>query len=47
MPLWAGLNNVTDETPGLELVLSEGDDMRLYKITATEDEGVAQAADAQ
>ena len=47
VPLWAGLNNVTDETPGLELVLSEGDDMRLYKITATEDEGAAQAADAQ
>ena len=47
VPLWAGLNNVTDETPGLELVLSEGDDMRLYKITATEDEGAVQAADAQ
>lgn len=38
LPLWAGLNNVTDETPGLELVLSEGDDMRLYKITATDDD---------
>lgn len=33
LPLWAGLNSITDETPGLELVLSEGDDMRLYKIT--------------
>ena len=38
LPLWAGLNNVTDETPGLKLVLSEGDDMRLYKITGADDQ---------
>lgn len=28
---WTGLNNITDETPGFEVVLSD-DDMRLYKI---------------
>ena len=32
-----GLNKVTDETPGYELILADGD-MRLYKITATEDD---------
>lgn len=36
VPFWDGLNKVTDETPGFELLLSDGD-MRLYKITATED----------
>lgn len=29
---WSGINAITDETPGLEVVLSEGD-MRLYRIT--------------
>lgn len=28
---WDGINNITDDTPGLEPVLAEGD-MRLYKI---------------
>lgn len=32
VPLWDGLNKVTDDTPGFELVLAE-DDMRLYKIS--------------
>ena len=36
VPFWDGLNKVTDETPGYELILADGD-MRLYKITATED----------
>ena len=36
VPLWDGLNKITDDTPGLELILADGD-MRLYKITATED----------
>ena len=36
VPYWDGLNKVTDETPGYELILADGD-MRLYKITATED----------
>lgn len=35
-PLWDGLNKITDDTPGFELILADGD-MRLYKITATED----------
>lgn len=30
---WGGVNSITDNTPGFEVVLSEGD-MRLYKITA-------------
>ena len=30
---WQGVLSVTDETPGFEVVLSEGD-MRLYRITA-------------
>ncbi|MBC2890321.1 DUF6541 family protein [Gordonibacter massiliensis (ex Traore et al. 2017)] len=30
---WIGINAVNDETPGFEVVLSDGD-MRLYKITA-------------
>lgn len=30
---WTGIDSVTDETPGFEVVLSEGD-MRLYRITA-------------
>lgn len=34
---WTGLEAVNDQTPGLELLLSEGD-MRLYRITATEGE---------
>lgn len=29
---WMGINNITDETPGFEIVLAE-DDMRLYRIT--------------
>lgn len=29
---WSGLMNVTEDTPGFELMLSEGD-MRLYKLT--------------
>jgi len=29
--VWKGLNDITDETPGFSVVLSEGD-MRLYKI---------------
>lgn len=28
---WAGIESVTDETPGFEVVLADGD-MRLYKI---------------
>lgn len=28
---WTGLDNITDETPGFEIVLSDGD-MRLYRI---------------
>ncbi len=31
---WSGISSITDETPGFEIVLSEGD-MRLYKITGT------------
>lgn len=34
---WAGLEAINDQTPGLELLLGEGD-MRLYRITATEGE---------
>lgn len=34
---WAGIENITDETPGFEVVLSDGD-MRLYKIVDTADE---------
>lgn len=30
---WAGIESVTDETPGFEVVLADGD-MRLYKIVA-------------
>lgn len=30
---WEGLRTITDDTPGFEVVLSEGD-MRLYRITA-------------
>ena len=30
---WAGVAAVGDDTPGLEVVLSEGD-MRLYRVTA-------------
>ena len=29
---WTGINDITDETPGFEIVLAE-DDMRLYRIT--------------
>lgn len=32
---WAGIESITEETPGFELLLSEGD-MRLYEITAVE-----------
>lgn len=31
--LWMGLTSISDDTPGFEVVLSEGD-MRLYRITA-------------
>ena len=34
---WVGLNEITDDTPGFEVVLAEGD-MRLYKIVALEDD---------
>ena len=34
---WTGLEAIDDQTPGLELLLGEGD-MRLYRITATEGE---------
>lgn len=34
---WTGIEAIDDQTPGLELLLSEGD-MRLYRITATEGE---------
>lgn len=34
---WAGIEAINDQTPGLELLLGEGD-MRLYRITATEGE---------
>lgn len=29
---WAGINGVDDDTPGFEIVLADGDEMRLYKI---------------
>ena len=32
---WEGLANLTDDTPGFETILADGD-MRLYKITAEE-----------
>ena len=32
---WVGIESITEETPGFELLLSEGD-MRLYEITAVE-----------
>lgn len=32
---WVGINDIRDDTPGFELVLSEGD-MRLYRIEARE-----------
>lgn len=35
VPLWDGFNRITDDTPGLKLLLSDGD-MRLYEITAVE-----------
>ena len=34
---WPGIEAIDDQTPGLELLLGEGD-MRLYRITATEGE---------
>lgn len=34
---WAGMENVTDETPGFEVVLADGD-MRLYKIADSDNE---------
>lgn len=34
---WTGIDSITEDTPGFELVLSEGD-MRLYKIVASNDE---------
>lgn len=40
VPLWDGLNKITDDTPGLELILADGD-MRLYKITGTDDGGAS------
>lgn len=33
---WAGINGITESTPGFELVLSEGD-MRLYRILSAEE----------
>ncbi len=33
--IWQGIDSIRDDTPGFEVVLSEGD-MRLYKITAVE-----------
>jgi hypothetical protein len=33
--VWQGIDSIRDDTPGFEVVLSEGD-MRLYKITAVE-----------
>ncbi|MCI8366239.1 MAG: hypothetical protein HFJ66_01365 [Eggerthellaceae bacterium] len=33
---WNGINDITDETSGFEVVLKDGD-MRLYKITAVDD----------
>ena len=29
---WVGINSIDDDTPGFEVVLAEGDEMRLYKI---------------
>ncbi len=29
---WSGFSDISDQTPGLEVVLSEGTEMRLYKI---------------
>ena len=29
---WSGINSINDDTPGFELVLSEGSEMRLYRI---------------
>lgn len=29
---WEGINNIDDDTPGFEVVLAEGDEMRLYRI---------------
>lgn len=36
LPLWVGLSAVTDDTPGFEVVLSEGD-MRLYEIVSLDE----------
>ena len=33
--LWSGLKRLTDNTPGIETVLSEGD-MRLYRLSTTD-----------
>ena len=30
--MWAGVGSVDDNTPGFEVVLAEGDEMRLYRI---------------
>ena len=38
---WAGINAIRDDTPGFELVLSEGD-MRLYRIESREEVAGAQ-----
>lgn len=32
VPSWAGIDAINDDTPGFEVVLAEGDDMRLYRI---------------
>ncbi len=34
---WKGVLDINEDTPGFELVLSEGDDMRLYRILSEEE----------
>ncbi len=34
---WKGVLDIDEDTPGFELVLSEGDDMRLYRILSEEE----------
>lgn len=33
LSLWKGIMNISDDTPGFEVVLAE-DDMRLYRLTS-------------
>lgn len=40
---WEGVDDVNENTPGFELLLSD-DDMKFYRITAVEDEELDQAA---